>query len=83
MKKALIIILGLLLVFVLSACGASGKAKDKETSEVAIPTKTYVTTINGMVMEVIYTYDGDDVLTQTSKNRIAYSALGMETKEEV
>jgi uncharacterized lipoprotein YehR (DUF1307 family) len=37
---------------------------------------------NGVSMELVFTYEGDKVKTQTANNVMPYSAIGVTTKEE-
>ncbi|MDV7751551.1 YehR family lipoprotein [Enterococcus casseliflavus] len=45
-------------------------------------TKTFTMDQNGVSMELVFTYEGDKVKTQTANNVMPYSAIGVTTKEE-
>ncbi|MBD8006219.1 YehR family lipoprotein [Bacillus norwichensis] len=70
MKKIFGSIILLLTLLVFSGCGSKEE------------TKTFISNQNGIDMELVYTYKGDNVSKQTSNNTIPYSALGVATKEE-
>lgn len=71
LKRGLSLVFVFVLALTVAACG-SEEAK----------TKTFELEKNGATMEVTYTYKGDKVLKQTSKNKIPFSALGVTTKDQ-
>ncbi|CAM4088272.1 DUF1307 domain-containing protein [Listeria booriae] len=70
LKKGVSLLLLLILAVGLVGCGS------KEES------KTFTSEQNGMKMELTYTYKGDKVTKQTTKNVIPYKTLGVSTKED-
>lgn len=72
MKKALIGFLAVIGVLFLASCSSGAKEE----------TKTFTMDQNGVSMELVFTYEGDKVKTQTANNVMPYSAIGVTTKEE-
>lgn len=70
MKKILGSILIIFTILVISGCGSKEE------------TKTFVSNQDGVEVELVYTYQGDKVIKQTANNKIEYSILGVETKED-
>ncbi|MHC5251447.1 YehR family lipoprotein [Listeria kieliensis] len=70
LKRGLSLVFVFVLALTVVACGEEAK------------TKTFELEQSGATMEVTYTYKGDKVLKQTSKNKIPYSAMGVTTKEQ-
>ncbi|WP_167628419.1 YehR family lipoprotein [Listeria valentina] len=70
LKRGLSLVFVFVLALTVVACGEEAK------------TKTFELEQNGATMEVTYTYKGDKVLKQTSKNKIPYSAMGVTSKDQ-
>jgi uncharacterized lipoprotein YehR (DUF1307 family) len=74
MKKSMVGLIALIGVFFLASCGSgSGAAQE---------TKTFTNEQNGVQMELVFKYSGDEVKTQTANNTMPYSSVGVSTKEE-
>lgn len=71
MKKFKAFLSVVLVALVFTACGTT------ETS-----TATYVLEQNGVESKLVFTYQGDKVLVQTTENTIPYSLINVTTKEE-
>lgn len=72
MKKALIGFLAVIGVLFFASCSSGAKEE----------IKTFTMDQNGVSMELVFTYEGDKVKTQTANNVMPYSAIGVTTKEE-
>lgn len=70
MKKNLTGLVFLILAMVLVGCSASTE------------TATFVMDQGGMTSKLVYTYQGDKVLTESAETIMPYSMLGVTTKEE-
>ncbi|MFZ7300434.1 DUF1307 domain-containing protein [Enterococcus gallinarum] len=67
MKKTVVGFIALLGIFFLASCGANG-ANQK--------TKTFTNEQNGVQMELVFNYEGDEVKKQTANNIMPYSSVG-------
>ena len=73
MKKTVVGFIALLGIFFLASCGANGASQK---------TKTFTNEQNGVQMELVLNYEGDEVKKQTANNIMPYSSVGVSTKEE-
>ena len=73
MKKTVVGFIALLGIFFLASCGANGASQK---------TKTFTNEQNGVQMELVFNYEGDEVKKQTANNIMPYSSVGVSTKEE-
>jgi uncharacterized lipoprotein YehR (DUF1307 family) len=70
MKKAVVGFIALLGIVFLASCGSNQK------------NKTFTNEQNGVQMELVFNYEGDEVKKQTANNVMPYSSIGVSTKEE-
>jgi uncharacterized lipoprotein YehR (DUF1307 family) len=74
MKKSMVGLIALIGVFFLASCGSGSGAAQK--------TKTFTNEQNGVQMELVFKYSGDEVKTQTANNTMPYSSVGVSSKED-